>query len=78
MNALLEGDTAKVGILGMGVSLEKSNIIKRTHIKDILLDGNGKKSIKTCYRYLDTSSYLSEESVRSSICELVREGVRYL
>ncbi len=78
MNALLEGDTAKVGILGMGVSLEKSNIIKRTHIKDILLDGNGKKSIKTCYRYLDTSSYLSEESVRSSICELVREGAEVL
>lgn len=78
VNALLEGDTAKVGILGMGVSLEKSNIIKRTHIKDILLDGNGKKYIKTCYRYLDTSSYLSEERVRSSICELVREGAEVL
>lgn len=78
VNALLEGDTAKVGILGMGVSLEKSNIIKRTHIKDILLDGNGKKYIKTCYRYLDTSSYLSEERARSSICELVREGAEVL
>jgi N-methylhydantoinase A/oxoprolinase/acetone carboxylase beta subunit len=78
VNALLEGDTAKVGILGMGVSLEKSNIIKRTYIKDILLDGNGKKYIKTCYRYLDTSSYLSEERVRSSICELVREGAEVL
>jgi N-methylhydantoinase A len=78
VNALLEGDTAKVGILGMGVSLEKSNIIKRTNIKDILLDGNRKKYIKTCYRYLDTSSYLSEERVRSSICELVREGAEVL
>ncbi|MGH9950667.1 MAG: hydantoinase/oxoprolinase family protein [Nitrososphaeraceae archaeon] len=78
VNALLEGDTAKVGILGMGVSLEKSNIIKRTHIKDILLDGNGKKYIKTCYRYLDTSAYLGEERVRSSICELVREGAEVL
>jgi N-methylhydantoinase A len=78
VNALLEGDTAKVGILGMGVSLEKSNIIKRTHIKDILVDGNGKKYIKTCYRYLDTSSYLGEERVRSSICELVREGAEVL
>jgi N-methylhydantoinase A len=78
VNALLEGDTAKVGILGMGVSLEKSNIIKRTHIKDIILDGNGKKYIKTCYRYLDTSSYLGEERVRSAICELVREGAEVL
>jgi N-methylhydantoinase A len=78
VNALLEGDTAKVGILGMGVSLEKSNIIKRTHIKDIILDGNGKKYIKTCYRYLDTSSYLGEERVRSAIRELVREGAEVL
>ena len=78
VNALLEGDTAKVGIIGMGVSLEKSNIIKRTHIKDITLGGNGKKYIKTSYRYLDTSAYLGEERVRSLILELVREGAQVL
>ncbi|MGH9979438.1 MAG: hydantoinase/oxoprolinase family protein, partial [Nitrososphaeraceae archaeon] len=78
VNALLEGDTAKVGIIGMGVSLEKSNIVKRTHIKDITLDGNGKKYIKTSYRYLDTSAYLCEERVRSLILELVREGAQVL
>ena len=76
VNALLEGDTTKVGIIGMGVGLEKSNIIKRTHIKDILLDGNGKRYIKTCYRYLDTSAYLGEERVRSLINELVHEEAR--
>jgi len=78
VNALLEGDTSKVGIIGMGVSLEKSNIIKRTHIKDIILDSSGKKHIKTCYRFLNTSAYLDEESVRSTILELVREGARVL
>jgi N-methylhydantoinase A len=78
VNALLEGDTAKVGIIGMGVSLEKSNIVKRTHIKDITLDSNGKKYIKTSYRYLDTSAYLGEERVRSLILELVREGAQVL
>jgi N-methylhydantoinase A len=78
VNALLEGDTAKVGIIGMGVSLEKSNIIKRTHIKDITLDGNGKKYIETSYRYLDTSAYLGEERVRSLILELIREGAQVL
>ncbi len=78
VNALLEGDTAKVGIIGMGVSLEKSNIVKRTHIKDITLDSNGKKYIKTLYRYLDTSAYLGEERVRSLILELVREGAQVL
>jgi N-methylhydantoinase A len=78
VNALLEGDTAKVGIIGMGVGLERSNIIKRTHIKHILLDGKGKKYIKTCYRYLDTSTYLDENRVRSSVYELVREGAKVI
>lgn len=78
VNALLEGDTAKVGIIGMGVSLEKSNIIRRTNIKDIVLDNNGKKRIETCYRFLDTSTYLDEESVKSTILELVREGAGVL
>ncbi|MGE5661412.1 MAG: hydantoinase/oxoprolinase N-terminal domain-containing protein, partial [Ignavibacteriales bacterium] len=78
VNALLEGDTAKVGIIGMGVKLEKSNIIKRTHIKDIILDDNGNKYIETCYRYLDTSTYLDEEKVRLLILELVREGAKAL
>jgi N-methylhydantoinase A/oxoprolinase/acetone carboxylase beta subunit len=78
VNALLEGDTAKVGIIGMGVKLEKSNIIKRTHIKNIILDGNGNKYIETCYRYLDTSTYLDEEKVRLLILELVREGAKAL
>lgn len=78
VNALLEGDTAKVGIIGMGVSLEKSNIIRRTNIKDIVLDNSGKKRIETCYRFLDTSAYLDQESVKSTILELVREGAEVL
>jgi N-methylhydantoinase A/oxoprolinase/acetone carboxylase beta subunit len=78
VNALLEGDTVKVGIIGMGVSLEKSNIIKRTNIREVALGGSDKKYIKTCYRYLDTSVYLGEEKVRSLILELLDEGAKVL
>ena len=53
VNALLEGDTAKVGIIGMGVGLDRSNVIKRTDIKSPQLES--KSYLKTCYRFLDTS-----------------------
>jgi len=74
VNALLEGDVAKVGIIGMGVGLEKSNVIKRTHIKDISLSSN--KFLKTCYAFLDTSKYLEESEVKKSIDNLVAEGAQ--
>ncbi|HEV8386290.1 MAG TPA: hydantoinase/oxoprolinase family protein [Nitrososphaera sp.] len=72
VNALLEGDTAKVGIIGMGVGLEKSNVIKRTNVKDVELAPN--KYLHTCYRFLDTSKYLEDGQVRQAISELKSEG----
>src|SRR5689334_101474 len=58
VNAFLEGDVSKVGIIGMGVGMEKTNVVKRTHIKDISLNSN--KYLRTCYTFLDTSKYLEE------------------
>ena len=72
VNALLEGDTATVGIVGMGVGLEKSNVIKRTHVHDVELAPN--KYLHTCYRFLDTSKYLADAQVRQTIAELKSEG----
>lgn len=72
VNALLEGDTAKVGIVGMGVGLEKSNVIKRTNIKDVELAPN--KYLHTCYRFLDTSKYLDDKEVEQALGELKEEG----
>jgi N-methylhydantoinase A/oxoprolinase/acetone carboxylase beta subunit len=76
VNALLEGDTAKVGIIGMGVGLEKSNVIKRTNIKDVKLAPN--KYLHTCYRFLDTSKYLEDKEIEQAIAELKKEGAEVI
>jgi len=76
VNALLEGDTAKVGIIGMGVGLEKSNVIKRTNVKDVGLAPN--KYLRTCYRFLDTSKYLDDRDVEQAIGELKEEGAEVI
>jgi N-methylhydantoinase A/oxoprolinase/acetone carboxylase beta subunit len=76
VNALLEGDTAKVGIIGMGVGLEKSNVIKRTNVKHVELAPN--KYLHTCYRFLDTSKYLDDKEVEQAIGELKEEGAEVI
>ncbi len=72
VNALLEGDTAKVGIIGMGVGLEKSNVIKRTNIKGVKLAPN--KYLQTCYRFNGISKYLEDKEIDQAIDELQKEG----
>ncbi len=76
VNALLEGDTTKVGIIGMGVSLEKNDIIKRTNIGNVKLAPN--KYLKTCYRFLDTSKFLDKNEIHQIINELKEEGAKVL
>ena len=76
VNALLEGDTAKVGIIGMGVGLEKSNVIKRTNIKGVKLAPN--KYLHTCYRFIDTSKYLEDKEIEQAIGELKKEGAEVI
>ncbi|MGB7957035.1 MAG: hydantoinase/oxoprolinase family protein, partial [Candidatus Nitrosopolaris sp.] len=74
VNALLEGDTAKVGIIGMGVGLDRSNVIKRTNIRNRELATS--KYLRTCYRFLDTSHYLEDHEVLSTISQLKEEGAQ--
>jgi len=76
VNALLEGDTTKVGIIGMGVSLEKNDIMKRTNLGNVKLGPN--KYLKTCYRFLDTSKFLDEKEISQVIKELKGEGATVL
>ena len=76
VNALLEGDTAKVGIIGMGVGMEKKSVMKRTNIGNIPLAPN--KYLKTCYQFLDTSKYLDSGDVKHAIHQLRRDGAEVL
>src|SRR5215211_674574 len=76
VNALLEGDTVKVGIIGMGVGLEKSNVVKRTNIKNVALSLH--KYLHTCYRFIDTSKYLDINEIIFTIASLKKEGANVL
>lgn len=76
INALLESDTSKVGIIGMGVGPEKQNIIKRTNLQDPSI--NSRHDLKTAYRFLDTSHLITESEVNTVIDELKKEGAEVI
>lgn len=71
VNALLEGDVANVGIIGMGVSLERSDVVKRTNVRNVKL---ADKHLQTFHKFLDTSHFLTEKEVDQAIEELRNEG----
>lgn len=76
INALLESDTAKVGIIAMGVTPEKGDVIKRTNLHDITF--NSDQSLKTEHIFLDTSHLISEKEVRHAIDALKDRGAKVI
>ena len=76
INALLESDTAKVGIIAMGVTPEKGNIIKRTTLSDAKY--NSDQSLKTEHAFLDTAHLISESEVSQTISELKNKGAQVI
>jgi N-methylhydantoinase A len=75
-NALLEGDVAPVGILGMGSGLFEGFLAKRqTNIGDVPL-GTG-KSIKTFHGYVDTKN-LTPAKAREQMEALLRQGAKVI
>ena len=76
INALLESDTSKVGIIAMGVGPEKKDVVKRTNLKDAKI--NSEQDIKTCHKFLDTSHLISEEEVKTAIHELQKQGAQVI
>lgn len=76
INALLEADTAKVGIVAMGVGPEKRNVIKRTDLKHATVDSE--QSINTEHVFLDTSHLISVEEVEQAISSLKNKGAQVI
>ena len=74
-NALLEGDVAKVGILGMGSGLEAGKAKSETTVGDIELAPG--KYLYTTHTFLD-SSKLSKESVRENLHTLKKAGAEVI
>lgn len=69
-NALLEGDVAKTGIVGMGKGFLSGFLSKKqSNVKDIQLDDTGKRKIETDHRYIDLKDY-SIKKVENLVDEL--------
>jgi N-methylhydantoinase A/oxoprolinase/acetone carboxylase beta subunit len=71
MNALLEGDVAKVGVVGIGTGRDARLARKRTAVGDIQL-AQGKR-LRTEHAFLDSAS-LSSESIDEVLDEFERAG----
>tara|TARA_B100001123_G_scaffold338457_1_gene383122 strand:- start:209 stop:2326 length:2118 start_codon:yes stop_codon:yes gene_type:complete len=76
INALLESDTSKVGILAMGVGPEKKSIIKRTNLNDAKI--NFDNDIKATHRFLDTSHLITDSEVSTAVQELKNDGAKVI
>jgi len=75
-NALLEGDVAKVGVLGIGGGgLGGIFVKKQTNIKNIDL-GTGKE-IEVCNKYIKIKE-MTQETIEAAIKELATDGAKVI
>jgi N-methylhydantoinase A/oxoprolinase/acetone carboxylase beta subunit len=71
-NALLEGDVAMVGIVGMGGGWEATRARHEIDIERVELAPG--KFLRTSFRFLDTGKGLNEEQIRQAVRDLRSEG----
>ena len=76
INALLESDTYKVGIIAMGVGPTKRDVIKRTKLDDPSI--NAHHDLDICHEFLDTSHLITDQEVDDTISRLKRDGAKVI
>ena len=82
INALLEYDTHKVGVIAMGVGPEKGEVVRRTRLDGAAgrggrggaSGGGGPSGLCTSHRFLDTSHLITEEEVRKAVDSVRADG----
>lgn len=75
-NALLEGDIAVVGIVGMGKGWEGRRARHETNLGNIQLAPG--KYLKTRYVYVDVSKPINSKQAESAIEKLIAEGAQVI
>ncbi len=75
-NALLEGDVATVGIIGMGKGLEGRIARRETRADKILLSPG--KYLHTRHVYLDVTGSLDDEEIQKAVSALARQGAQVI
>ncbi|HHE54794.1 MAG TPA: hydantoinase [Caldithrix abyssi] len=75
-NALLEGDVAPVGIVGMGAGLQARIARRETQIKNLELTPG--KFLTSFHRFLNTDRPLSKEQVKETIQSLTDQGAQVI
>jgi N-methylhydantoinase A len=76
VNALLEGDTSVVGVIGLGRSPDLKRARRRTAVGDVRL-APGRRLV-TRHSFVDATSGVDEAAVRRTIHDLVEDGVEVL
>lgn len=75
-NALLEGDVATVGIIGMGKGVEGKIARRETNPKDIELSPG--KFLKTLHIYIDVTDAPGEPQIREAVKALAEQGAQVI
>jgi N-methylhydantoinase A/oxoprolinase/acetone carboxylase beta subunit len=73
-NALLEGDVAKVGVIGLAGGWEAARARHEIDIDKIELAPG--KFLQTCFRFIETGKGLIEAQIKQAIHELRSEGAQ--